>query len=289
MTEDRISLEIGQKWLIKGQELHVDTPLIVGILNVTPDSFSDGGKFVDPSMAVEKALEMFSTGANIIDIGGESTRPGSKAVTAEEEISRVIPVIEKLASQSEALISIDTQKSAVASAALAAGAHIVNDVSGGTNDVAMFELVKETRAGFILMHMLGTPETMQHAPVYDKVLEDVKHFFSERVHAATNSGIDMGQIILDPGIGFGKTLTDNLTLMGNLQVLNELGRPLLLGASRKSFIGLIDNSTPDQRLGGSLAAVIAAYQQDVRLFRVHDVVETRQVLDIFTAIQKHSD
>ncbi len=280
---------IGQKWLIKGQELHVDTPLIMGILNVTPDSFSDGGKFVDPSTALEKALEMLSSGATIIDVGGESTRPGSKPVTAQEEISRVIPIIEKLASQSGALISIDTQKAAVARAALEAGAHIVNDVSGGRNDAAMFALVQESRAGFILMHMLGTPETMQHAPVYGKVLEDVIHFFNESVHAATNSGIDMDQIILDPGIGFGKTLTDNLVLMGNLGVLKELGRPLLLGASRKSFIGMIDDSTPDQRLGGSLAAVISAYQQGVRLFRVHDVAETRQVLDIFTAIQKHSD
>ncbi|NQT64222.1 MAG: dihydropteroate synthase [Candidatus Marinimicrobia bacterium] len=290
MTEDRVSYEIGQnKWLIKGQELHLNTPLVMGILNVTPDSFSDGAQFIDPAKAVSRAHQMLAEGVDIIDVGGESTRPGSLPVESVEEISRVVPVIAKLASQTDAIISIDTQKSSVAKAALDAGAHIVNDVSAGGSDLEMFELVGESMAGYILMHMQGKPETMQDAPVYGDVLDEVKEYFMDRLQAAAIAGIDIKQIVLDPGIGFGKTLSDNLRLMGNMRSIGDLKRPLLLGASRKSFIGMIDNSTVDQRLGGSLAAVISAYQQGVRLFRVHDVAETRQVLDIFSAIQKHSD
>ena len=290
MTEDNVSYEIGpNKWLIKGQELHLDTPLIMGILNVTPDSFSDGGQFIDPSKAVSRAREMLAQGADIIDVGGESTRPGSLPVESMEEISRVVPVISKLASQTDAIISIDTQKSKVAKAALDAGAHIVNDVSAGESDSEMFNLVAESEAGYILMHMQGKPETMQDAPIYSEVLTVVKEYFMERLQVAGQAGIDIKQIVLDPGIGFGKTLSDNLRLMGNIGSIGNLMRPLLLGASRKSFIGMIDNSAVDKRIGGSLAAVLSAYQQGVRLFRVHDVSETRQVLDIFTAIQKHSD
>ncbi|MBT4035815.1 MAG: dihydropteroate synthase [Candidatus Marinimicrobia bacterium] len=290
MTEDNVSYEIGpNKWLIKGQELHLDTPLIMGILNVTPDSFSDGGQFIDPSKAVSRAREMLAQGADIIDVGGESTRPGSLPVESMEEISRVVPVISKLASQTDAIISIDTQKSKVAKAALDAGAHIVNDVSAGESDSEMFNLVAESEAGYILMHMQGSPETMQDAPIYSEVLTVVKEYFMERLQVAGQAGIDIKQIVLDPGIGFGKTLSDNLRLMGNIGSIGNLMRPLLLGASRKSFIGMIDNSAVDKRIGGSLAAVLSAYQQGVRLFRVHDVSETRQVLDIFTAIQKHSD
>ena len=290
MTEDNVSYEIGpNKWLIKGQELHLDTPLIMGILNVTPDSFSDGGQFIDPSKAVSRAREMLAQGADIIDVGGESTRPGSLPVESMEELSRVVPVISKLASQTDAIISIDTQKSKVAKAALDAGAHIVNDVSAGESDSEMFNLVAESEAGYILMHMQGSPETMQDAPIYSEVLTVVKEYFMERLQVAGQAGIDIKQIVLDPGIGFGKTLSDNLRLMGNIGSIGNLMRPLLLGASRKSFIGMIDNSAVDKRIGGSLAAVLSAYQQGVRLFRVHDVSETRQVLDIFTAIQKHSD
>ena len=290
MTEDNVSYEIGpNKWLIKGQELHLDTPLIMGILNVTPDSFSDGGQFIDPSKAVSRAREMLAQGADIIDVGGESTRPGSLPVESMEEISRVVPVISKLASQTDAIISIDTQKSKVAKAALDAGAHIINDVSAGESDSEMFNLVAESEAGYILMHMQGSPETMQDAPIYSEVLTVVKEYFMERLQVAGQAGIDIKQIVLDPGIGFGKTLSDNLRLMGNIGSIGNLMRPLLLGASRKSFIGMIDNSAVDKRIGGSLAAVLSAYQQGVRLFRVHDVSETRQVLDIFTAIQKHSD
>ncbi|MBT3253847.1 MAG: dihydropteroate synthase [Candidatus Marinimicrobia bacterium] len=290
MTEDRASYELGQNiWLIRGQELHLDTPLIMGILNVTPDSFSDGGQFIDPSKAIARAHAMLSEGADIIDVGGESTRPGSLPVDAIEEISRVVPVIEELTSHADVIISIDTQKSSVAKAALDAGAHIVNDVSAGGGDHEMFELVSASGAGYILMHMQGKPETMQDAPAYGDVLEEVNEYFFERLQAATKAGIAGRQIVFDPGIGFGKTLSDNLKLIGNIHSMTELMRPIMLGASRKSFIGLIDNSPIDKRLGGSLAAVISAHQQGVRLFRVHDVAETRQVLDIFTAIQKHSD
>ncbi|NQV40866.1 MAG: dihydropteroate synthase [Candidatus Marinimicrobia bacterium] len=289
MTVDRVSSEIGQKWLIKDQELHLDIPVIMGILNVTPDSFSDGGQFIDPSKAVSRALEMVDQGATIIDVGGESTRPGSLPISVKVEVSRTIPVIKALAAKSDVFISIDTQKAAVAQAAIKAGAHIVNDISAGQSDSEMFTIVSGSRAGYILMHMQGKPETMQVAPVYNSVLDEVAGFLVEKLDSALLAGIDLERIIVDPGIGFGKSLDDNLKLMANLHRFNPRGRPLLLGASRKSFIGMIDNSAADQRLGGSLAAVISAFLRGVRIFRVHDVAETSQVLDIFSAIQKHSD
>ena len=289
MTEDKVSSEIGKTWLIKDQELHLDTPVIMGILNVTPDSFSDGGQFIDPSMAVSRALEMLDQGATIIDVGGESTRPGSLPISVEEEISRTVPVITALAAQSDAIISIDTQKAPVAQAALKAGAHIINDVSAGRSDPEMFEIVRKSQAGYILMHMQGNPETMQIAPSYGNVMDDIEHFLMEQIRSATSVGIDIERIVVDPGIGFGKTLEDNLTILGNLQRINAAGRPIMIGASRKSFIGMIDDSPADQRLGGSLAAIISGFMRGVRIFRVHDVAETRQVLDIFSAIQKHSD
>ena len=289
MTVDNVSSEIGQKWLIKDQELHLEKPVIMGILNVTPDSFSDGGQFIDPSIAVSRALEMVDQGATIIDVGGESSRPGSIPVSVEAEISRTIPVIAALAAESDAIVSIDTQKAEVAQAALKAGAHIVNDISAGRSDPDMFRIIHEYQAGYILMHMQGKPETMQLAPSYHSVLDEVAGFLFERLESAISSGIDLERMVVDPGIGFGKSLKDNLTLMGNLHRFNTRGRPLLLGASRKSFIGMIDDSPADQRLGGSLAAVISAFLRGVRIFRVHDVPETCQVLDIFSAIQKHSD
>ncbi len=290
MIEDKNSHQIGHNnWLIKDQEFHLNTPRIMGILNVTPDSFSDGGQFIDPLRAVSRAQDMLNDGADIIDVGGESTRPGSLPVSSADEKSRVLPVIEVLASQTDAIISIDTQKSSVAEAALDAGAHIVNDVSAGNTDREMFKLVSDRNAGLILMHMLGKPKNMQDDPAYVDVLGEVNEFFQGRIQTAINAGIDPRQIVLDPGIGFGKTLSDNLKLMANMDNFAGLGRPLLLGASRKSFIGMIDHSATENRIGGSMAAVISSYQQGVRLFRVHDVAETRQLLDIFTAIQKHSD
>lgn len=274
--------------MIKDRELDLERPLIMGILNVTPDSFSDGGHFNNPEIAVARALEMLEQGATIIDVGGESTRPGSLPVSGEEEIARTIPVIEGIVAKSDAIVSIDTQKSVVAAAALEAGAHIINDVSGGINDQAMFEVLRTSHAGYILMHMQGKPETMQVAPRYDNVLLEVEEYFAQRINHASSLGIDIDRIVFDPGIGFGKTLEDNLTLLGNLQKINTRGRPILIGASRKSFIGMVDGSAADKRLAGSLASVLSAFIQGIRIFRVHDVEETRQVLDIFSAIQKHS-
>ena len=284
-----MSTGIGARWLIKDRELRVDMPLLIGILNVTPDSFSDGGQYVDPGQAVAHAESMLAEGAVIIDVGGESTRPGSEPVSTDEEKSRVLSVIQTLANETHALISIDTQKSAVAEAAISAGAHIINDISAGLADQEMFKVVRDSGAGYIMMHMQGTPATMQRAPSYDNVIDEVETFLGQRLQAALDDGIVSDRIVLDPGIGFGKTLENNLLLMGQMKRLQDLGRPLLLGASRKSFIGMLDDSVVAQRLGGSLAAVLATYQQGIRIFRVHDVWETRQLIDIFTAIQKHSD
>lgn len=261
----------------------------MGILNVTPDSFSDGGKFLAPETAIEQAHHMLAAGADIIDIGGESSRPGAGRVPEAEELDRVLPVIQTLAMENHGLISIDTRKSGVARLALEAGAHIINDVSGGTADPAMLPLLAASGAGYVLMHMQGDPETMQNRPSYADVIIEVKAFFSERIMSARKFGVRDEQIVLDPGIGFGKTLEHNLKLMANMGSMAELGRPLLLGASRKSFIGRIDGSEAHNRLGGSLAAVLAGLLQKVAVFRVHDVTETVQAIDIFTAIQSHSD
>jgi len=279
----------GQVWRIREQELPADTPIIMGILNVTPDSFSDGGKSLAVDDALMRARQMQAEGAVIIDIGGESTRPGAESVDSDTEIHRVLPVIRELTRDAQIIVSIDTRKSEVAAAALEAGASIVNDVSAGTHDPHMLELVARSKAGMVLMHMQGSPTHMQNAPSYVKVTEDIKTYFAQRIEAAQNAGIARECLVLDPGIGFGKTLDHNLELMAKLSHFDSLGLPILLGASRKSFIGMIDGSAVDQRIGGSLAAVLAAYLQGVRLFRVHDVQETRQILDIFHAIQSHSD
>jgi len=265
------------------------TPLVMGILNVTPDSFSDGGRYTDQDDALRHAMEMVNDGADIIDIGGESTRPGSQPVSQDEELSRVIPVIRSLVREADVLISIDTQKSAVAEAALQSGAHIVNDVSAGTHDSDMLRVVSEQGAVYIMMHMQGTPKTMQESPSYEQVLQDINQYFNKRLHATDIQGINRDNIILDPGVGFGKTLDDNLDLISHMNSFSTHGCPVMLGASRKSFIGLIDDSPVDRRLGGSLAAVLAGYMGKVDIFRVHDVHETRQALNIFTAIQNHLD
>jgi len=278
----------GKRWLIKGQEYHFDKPMLMGILNVTPDSFSDGGKYSEQDSAVHHALQLIEQGSDIIDVGGESSRPGSAPVDVLTEIARVIPVIKAISKKCDTLISIDTQKSEVARAALVAGASIINDVSGGLNDPDMFPLLAESGAGYIMMHMQGIPKTMQNAPQYDNVLNDILNFFKTRLEIARSHFVIESQIVLDPGIGFGKLLDDNLHILANISTLHDLGLPLLLGASRKSFIGMLDGSDVGDRLGGSLAAVIATHEQNVEIFRVHDVHETRQLLELFTAIQKHS-
>ncbi len=275
-------------WSIKNKEYHFSKPLIMGILNVTPDSFSDGGKYFTSQDAVEKGLSLIDHGADIIDIGGESTRPGAKPVPFLEEMSRVVPIIESLAAQTDSIISIDTQKFEVAQAAVKAGAQIVNDISAGKHDERMLPFIAQSQVGYVMMHMQGIPATMQEYPEYNHVISEIQQFFMERLEAAKSAGIPGSRIVLDPGIGFGKRLEDNLNILANIGHLHTCNRPLLLGASRKSFIGMLDASDPDRRIGGSLAAVIASYIQDVYIFRVHDVAETLQLLDIFTAIQKHS-
>lgn len=278
----------GNGWLIKGQELQFSKPMIMGILNVTPDSFSDGGKYLDVGDALKRARTMIAEGADIIDIGGESSRPGSYPVSVQKEMSRVLPIIQELSSETKILISVDTQKPKVADAALSAGAHIVNDISAGRTNDDMFHLIANSQAGYIMMHMQGTPDSMQKAPQYDEVIQDIKQFFEMQISKAGTAGVDVSQIVLDPGIGFGKTLRDNLQILANIDHFHDLGRPLLLGASRKSFIGMIDQSAPENRLGGSLASVLAAHLQNVQIFRVHDILETRQTLELFTAIQNCS-
>ncbi|MCF7808542.1 MAG: dihydropteroate synthase [Candidatus Marinimicrobia bacterium] len=279
----------GIQWLIKGEAKQFKIPMIMGILNITPDSFSDGGQYASPDLAIDHAMDMVEQGADIIDIGGESTRPGAPPVTEEEELDRVIPIIRNLSSKSEVLISVDTQKSGVARAALESGAHIINDVSAGIADEAMLSTVAETGAVYVMMHMQGTPQTMQDAPVYENVITEIKEYFKNRIQEAERQGVKISNIVLDPGIGFGKQLDHNLKIIAQMKAFCALGHPILLGASRKSFIGSIDGSEVAARMGGSLAAVLAAFQQGVQIFRVHDVHETRQALHIFTAIQSHLD
>jgi len=247
--------------------------LIMGILNVTPDSFSDGGEFVDPEKAVARGLEIVAEGADIIDVGGESTRPGAAPVSPLEEMERTIPVIEKLRAQTDALISIDTQKAEVARVAVAAGADIINDVSA-LADPDMAAVAAETGAGLVLMHMQGTPETMQNDPRYDDVVSNVRNFLEERMAFAAEQGVLPKQIALDPGIGFGKTDEHNLALLRGIPELTALGRPVLIGASRKSFIGRLLERIPEERLAGSLAAAVFAKLRGVQLLRVHDVKES---------------
>jgi dihydropteroate synthase len=257
-------------------------PKLMGVVNVTPDSFSDGGRFLDPERAIAHGLELARQGAEILDVGGESTRPGAEEVSAEEEMARVVPVVVGLAET--ATVSVDTSKLAVAQAALDAGASIVNDVTALRHDPEIGALCAERSAGLVLMHMQGDPRTMQENPVYDDVVDDVKAFLAERVEAAVDAGVDEERIWLDPGIGFGKTLEHNLELLRRLGELRELGRPLVVGASRKSFIGKIDGSPVGDRLGGSIASSVLAAAEGAEILRVHDVAETVQAMRMASAI-----
>ncbi len=259
-----------------------DSPAVMGILNVTPDSFSDGGHFNLIDQAVEQGALMLRQGASIIDIGGESTRPGAKAVNADEELQRVIPVIEALRQRFDCAISIDTSKASVMRAAVAAGANIVNDVKALAAPGCM-EAVAELNVPVCLMHMQGEPRTMQHNPVYNDVVEDVKAFFTTRVAQCSAAGIDPSNICLDPGFGFGKTLTQNYQLLNQLESFESLGLPLLVGMSRKSMIGNILNNQIEERLSGSLACAVIAAMKGAAILRVHDVKETVEVLKIVAA------
>jgi dihydropteroate synthase len=260
---------------------------VMGILNVTPDSFSDGGKHAACDSALEAGLAMVSAGATIIDIGGESTRPGAALVPDDEEIHRTAPVIQGLRRATKAAISIDTRKHAVAGAALDAGATLVNDVSGFTFDADLAPLCAARSAPVCIMHAQGDPATMQDDPRYDDVLLDVYDFLETRVNALVDLGIPLGQILIDPGIGFGKTLAHNLRLLGNLSLFHGIGCAILLGASRKGFIGRIGQAPdPVARFPGSIAVGLAALAQGVQVLRVHDVAETVQAVRLWDAVRQ---
>ncbi len=257
----------------------------MGILNVTPDSFSDGGAYRSPAEAVERGLRMEAEGAAIIDVGGESTRPGSMPVAAAEEIRRVLPVIRGLAAKAKAVISIDTTKAVVAREAAAAGARIVNDTSALADDPGMAGAVRDTGCAVVLMHRRGTPATMQTAPHYGEVIGEVTAELSERIEAAVAAGIARERILVDPGIGFGKRLEDNLALHRHLDRLRILGRPIVFGPSRKSFIGSLTGAPAAERAFGTAAAVSAAVLRGVHAVRVHDVKEMRDVVLVAYAIR----
>jgi dihydropteroate synthase len=259
--------------------------LIMGIVNVTPDSFFDGGRRLDPAKAIADGAAMAASGADIIDIGGESTRPGARPVSEEEELARVLPVVQGLRREVKVPISIDTYKSNVARAALDAGADIVNDISGLRFDAKMLSLVAAEKVPVVLMHMQGTPGTMQQEPHYNDVVREVRDFLATQLYDAMDAGVAPEAIIIDPGIGFGKTIEHNLELLRGLPVLAALGQPLLVGTSRKAFIGKILNLPADERLEGSLAAAVAAVLAGANILRVHDVPETTKAVRLADAIR----
>lgn len=263
--------------------------LVMGVLNVTPDSFSDGGKFLDAGRAAAHAEEMIAEGADLLDVGGESTRPGSEPVPAAEQIRRVVGVIEAVAKRSRAPISIDTTRAEVAARALDAGAQIVNDVSALRDDPEMAPLAAKRAAPVVLMHMLGRPRTMQQRPEYRDVVQEVSDFLRERMEFAVAAGIAREQIVLDPGFGFGKTLDHNLALLRELQALHSLGRPILAGTSRKAMFGQILGARPDERLFGTAATVAWAAAMGAAIVRVHDVKAAVDVVKVIAAIQQRGE
>jgi len=271
-------------WRTAQRELPLERPLIMGILNVTPDSFSDGNRYSDPGLALERALEMVAEGADIIDIGGESTRPGSAPVSTEDELKRVIPVIAALAGRTSCPISVDTWKSSVARAAMDAGAAIINDISGFTFDPQMAAAAARSGAGVVLMHTRGTPQSMQHDTVYDDLIGEVIHSLRQSLAMAGEAGIEQERIAVDPGIGFAKTVAQNLEILRRLREFTGLGLPLLTGTSRKSFIGKVLHRETDQRIHGTAATVALAVLGGADILRVHDVRAMRDVADMAHAI-----
>ena len=280
LTEARAPLALGAR------TVRLDQPQAVGILNVTPDSFSDGGRNFEPSVAADAGFAMACAGAAIVDVGGESTRPGAKPVWEQDEIGRVLPVVQRLAASGTA-VSIDTRKSAVMEAALGAGAALVNDVSALTFDPLSAASVARAGCPVVLMHHQGTPETMQAAPHYDRpVLLEVYDWLEERIEAAVAAGIERSRIIVDPGIGFGKTVQHNLQLLNGLAMLHGLGCPVMVGASRKRMIGALSAEAPAaERLAGSLALALKGAEQGAQLLRVHDVPETVQALKVWRGLR----
>ncbi len=273
------------RWIARDVTFEFPRPMVVmGIVNTTPDSFADGGRFPDTDSAADHALRLADEGAEIIDIGGESTRPGSDPVSAEEELRRVVPVIERLAKRGDVVLSIDTQKPAVARAALDAGASVVNDVAANRESPEMWQVVAEARAGYVCMHMQGTPQTMQAKPCYDDVLREVGSFFAERLARLAEHGVSGEQVALDPGIGFGKELEHNMKLLSGLNQFSVAQRPLLVGVSRKSFIGKLFGTPLEERLAASLACAVWSVIEGAHIVRVHDVAETVQAVRMAEAL-----
>ena len=263
--------------------------LIMGIVNVTPDSFSDGGLFFNTNRAIDHALKLVDEGADILDIGGESTRPGAASVSVKEELNRVIPVIDKLSKQSETIISVDTHKPIVAEEAINAGASIVNDIGANNNNSKMWNVISQTKAGYICMHMKGTPKTMQKSPFYENVISDVCNFFQERLNNFEEHGISAEQIAFDPGIGFGKSLNHNIELMSQLNKFNVFQRPVLIGASRKSFIEKLLGTPVEARLPASLTCAAWAIMQGSQIIRAHEVAETTQAARMAEALIENNN
>ena len=275
----------GLPWQCGDQTLQLGGfPLIMGIVNVTPDSFSDGGKFLERNAAVDHALKLVDNGADILDIGGESTRPNADRVSVAEELRRVVDVVTQVRQATDRLISIDTTKAEVARQALAAGANIVNDISGLTFEPEIVDVCAESDCGVICMHILGTPQTMQRDPHYDNVVTDVCDFLSTRLAALERSGIARDRVITDPGIGFGKTAQHNVDLLSNIGVLRELNRPVLIGHSRKRFLAKVLGRPLEERTFGTIGVAIAVAAQGADMIRVHDVHETRDALLAWHAI-----
>jgi dihydropteroate synthase len=277
------------RWTIRDRVLTIERrPLMMGIVNVTPDSFSDGGQFASAAAAIAHGSALEAQGADILDVGGESTRPGSTPVSLDEELGRVLPVVQGLVTGVRVPISVDTSKAAVARACLEAGASIVNDVTALTDDPQMPEVVRAHRAGAVLMHMQGKPADMQQAPNYGDVVAEIANYLRERLAALEALGIAREQLAIDPGIGFGKTSAHNLEILGRLGEFGALGRPVCLGVSRKGFLGrLLNQRPPTQRVAGSIAAALFAHARHaVQLVRVHDVQETRDALIIFDELER---
>jgi dihydropteroate synthase len=260
--------------------------LLMGVLNVTPDSFSDGGIFFDKEKAIAHGLKMVEEGADFIDIGGESTRPGSKPLGLDEELRRVIPVIESLAKDVDVPISIDTYKSAVAKKAIDAGAQIINDISGLHLDPSLSQVAAKEDVPLVLMHIRGNPETMQKKIHYESLFSEIIQYLKDSIQRAESAGVDPEQIIIDPGIGFGKTVEDNLLILKNLQEFKILGKPLLLGTSRKSFIGKILNADVTERLEGTLSTIVVGVLNGAHIIRCHDVIQAKRAIAIADAVRQ---
>lgn len=275
-------------WKIGNIVLEIKKPLIMGILNVTPDSFYDGGRFFDFDKAIERGIEIEKQGADIIDIGGQSTRPGSKFISEKEEIERVIPVIKTLSKELKIKISCDTFRSKVAEKAIENGASIINDISAFSLDKNLFDVIKDSDCGYILMHMKGTPENMQINPYYEDVIGEISTFFREKLRILEKNKVDLERVVIDPGIGFGKRVCDNVEILKNLDKFKKFNRPILIGTSRKSFMGKLLNLEVEQRLEPTIATNVYAYLKGANIFRVHDVKEIKRAIEIIYLIENEN-